>query len=112
MSDCLFCKIVDKQIPAKVAFEDEHCLAFDDINPQAPVHILIVPKTHMADQRGITAEYKELMGHMVTVANMVAKEKGLSDFRTVTNTGAKAGQAVFHLHLHLLGGRAMAWPPG
>ncbi len=112
MSDCLFCKIVEKQIPASVTYEDDQCIAFDDISPQAPVHILIVPKVHLDDQRGIQSDSKELMGHLVTVANMVAAEKGLSAFRTVVNTGAEAGQSVFHLHLHLLGGRPMEWPPG
>ncbi len=112
MSDCLFCKIIKREIPATIVHEDDLCLAFEDINPQAPTHTLIIPKQHIADQRGLSAAPVELMGHLYGVANELAKVKGLTGFRTVVNTGAEAGQTVFHLHLHLLGGRPMSWPPG
>lgn len=112
MDDCLFCKIVRGEIPANVVFEDAHALAFEDIGPQAPTHTLVIPKEHLSDQRGVDAEHAELMGHLIRIANQVAEQKGLQSFRTVINTGAEAGQTVFHLHLHLLGGRKMGWPPG
>ncbi len=112
MSDCLFCKIVHREIPATIVHEDDLCLAIEDISPQAPTHTLIIPKQHLADQRGLAEAPVELMGHLYGVANELAKIKGLTGFRTVVNTGAEAGQTVFHLHLHLLGGRPMGWPPG
>ena len=111
MSDCLFCKIVAGEIPSKKVYEDERVLAFDDINPQAPVHVLVVPKKHvvnLADGKDDPA----LLGELVARAAKIAQERGLTDFRIVTSTGRQAGQAVFHLHFHLLGGRRMAWPPG
>lgn len=111
MDDCLFCKIVAGDIPATVIHEDEHCLAFEDISPQAPTHVLVIPKRHLKDQRALS-EAPELMGHLYAAVNKVAAERGLGDYRTVVNTGASAGQTVFHLHIHLLGGRAMSWPPG
>lgn len=112
MSDCLFCKVAAGDIPAAVVYEDDVCLAFEDINPQAPTHTLVIPREHLSDLRGIGAENKDLMGHLVTVANRVARDKGLASYRTVINTGPESGQTVFHLHLHLLGGRPMGWPPG
>jgi histidine triad (HIT) family protein len=112
MGDCLFCKIARKEIPATIVHEDAHCLAFADINPQAPTHVLIVPRQHLADQRALADAPAELMGHLYAAANRVAAAQGLQSFRTVVNTGAGAGQSVFHLHLHLLGGRPMHWPPG
>jgi len=112
MSDCLFCKIAAGEIPAKVVHEDEHCLAFEDISPQAPTHVLLIPKRHMAAQRELVEALAELMGHLYGVINQIAAARGLNDFRTVVNTGAGAGQTVFHLHIHLLGGRGMGWPPG
>jgi histidine triad (HIT) family protein len=113
--DCLFCKIVAGTIPAKKVYEDEHALAFLDINPQAPVHVLIIPKKHIAglsDLRGRDEE-KLLLGHLHAVASDLAREHNLAKgYRTVINTGEDAGQTVFHIHVHLLGGRAMHWPPG
>lgn len=113
MKECLFCKIIDKQIPAGVVYEDERVLAFKDINPQAPVHILLITKKHIETVLELKAEDKELVGHLYLVANKLAQDMGLDKgFRIVTNCKEDAGQAVFHLHLHLLGGRRMEWPPG
>ena len=111
---CLFCKIIDKEIPANIVYEDEHVLAFEDLNPQAPVHILIIPKKHISTTLDIKEEDNELVGRMFQAANLLAKEKGIAEkgFRTVMNCNKEAGQTVFHIHLHLLGGRAMNWPPG
>ena len=111
---CLFCKIIDKEIPSKIVYEDEHVLAFEDLSPQAPVHILIVPKKHISTTLDIKDEDNELIGRMFQAANAIAKEKGIDEkgFRTVINCNREAGQTVFHIHLHLLGGRAMHWPPG
>ena len=111
---CLFCKIIDKEIPAKIVYEDEHVLAFEDLNPQAPVHILIIPKKHISTSLDIEEEDNELIGRMSCAANAIAKEKGIAErgFRTVMNCNKDAGQTVFHIHLHLLGGRGMHWPPG
>ena len=111
MTDCLFCKIVAGQIPSKMVFEDERLFAFEDINPQAPIHILIVPKKHLVDLFDGSKD-PALMGEIIARSAAIAKEKGLTDFRLVTNTGREGGQAVFHLHFHLLGGRQMRWPPG
>lgn len=112
MSDCLFCKIAAKEVPAQVVFEDAETLAFEDINPQAPTHTLVVPKTHVADLKGIGDGDEALLGHLLATAGKVARQKGLESFRAVINTGAEAGQTVFHLHVHLLAGRPMGWPPG
>ena len=110
--DCLFCRIVRKEIPAKLVAEDEHSLAFRDINPQAPVHVLVIPKEHVAslDQTRDAA----LLGRLSLMAAEIARTEGISrdGYRTVMNTNSAAGQTVFHVHLHLLGGRAMHWPPG
>lgn len=114
MKDCLFCKIVQGEIPAKKAYEDEEVLAFYDIDPQAPVHVLIIPKTHIESINALEREQDALLGHMFEVAKRLAQELGVKDtgYRLVTNIGADAGQSVPHLHLHLLGGRSMEWPPG
>lgn len=114
MSDCLFCKISAKKIPAKMIYEDTDTLAFEDLNPQAPVHVLIIPKMHISTVLEITAEDKGLIGHLFLVAAKIAKDKGIDErgFRLVINTNAEAGQTVYHIHLHLLGGRPMHWPPG
>jgi histidine triad (HIT) family protein len=114
MSNCLFCKIINGDIPASIVYQDDRLTAFDDINPQAPTHVLIVPKRHMATLNDLQAEDDQLIGEMVRRAAAIAKERGLSagGFRTVFNTNREAGQTVFHIHLHLLGGRSMHWPPG
>jgi len=114
MSECLFCKIVEKRIPAKLVHEDEHTLAFDDINPQAPIHTLVIPKKHIAAVQDCTGQDQGLLGHLLLSCANVAKQKGLgeSGYRIVTNTGRDGGQTVFHLHLHVMGGRHMNWPPG
>ena len=112
--DCIFCKILKREIPSTIVFEDEYCLAFEDINPQAPVHILVIPKKHIPTTLDIKEEDKELIGHLVVVAAKIAREKGIAEggYRLVVNTNSDAGQTVFHVHLHLLGGRVMSWPPG
>jgi histidine triad (HIT) family protein len=99
---------------AKIRFSDDRCVAFDDVNPAAPVHILVIPKKHITNISGITPEDHTLIGHMFAVANQVAKDAGLSEsgYRLVFNNGPDAGQSVHHLHLHILGGRALKWPPG
>ncbi len=114
MSDCIFCKIIKKEIPAKIVYEDDKVVAFEDVNPQAPVHILIVPIKHIPTILDITQDDNALIGHIFMVANNIAKNKGISGsgFRTVFNCNKDAGQAVYHIHLHILGGRRMAWPPG
>ena len=111
--DCLFCKIVDGKIPSKKLYEDELTYAFPDINPQAPTHVLIVPKKHIASLAEIDAADVALVGHLHAVAGNLASEHHLDNgYRTVVNTGSDGGQTVFHLHVHLLGGRQMHWPPG
>lgn len=110
---CLFCKIITKQIPAQIAYEDETVLGFYDINPQAPVHILLIPRKHFASAGEAAPEDERVIGHLHRVAAQLAGELKLSSgHRVVMNTGPDAGQTVFHAHLHLLGGRYMAWPPG
>jgi len=111
---CLFCRIVAGEIPASKVYEDELLLAFNDINPQAPMHVLVIPKAHVATTNDLSAEHDALVGSMVRRAAAIARERGFdgSGFRTVLNTNAQAGQTVFHLHLHVIGGRPMAWPPG
>src|SRR4051812_20235114 len=114
MSDCLFCRIVKREIPASVVYEDDHVLAFNDINPQAPTHVLVVPKRHIATLNDLGAGDDQLVGEVTRRAAAIAHERGISEsgYRTVFNTNRAAGQTVFHIHLHLLGGRAMNWPPG
>jgi len=112
--NCLFCKIVDRKIPAKLVHSDEMAIAFEDINPQAPTHILIVPNKHIPDIQSMNQDERELIGHLFLVARNLAEKIGLekNGYRLVINNGRDAGQAVFHIHLHLLSGRAFAWPPG
>ena len=114
MSDCLFCKIIEKKIPAKIVHEDDQTLAFDDRNPQAPVHTLIIPNRHVASIQDFGTDDQGLLAQLVLMCTKVATEKGVSGsgYRIVTNSGADAGQTVFHLHWHVLGGRHMRWPPG
>jgi histidine triad (HIT) family protein len=111
---CLFCRIIAREIPGSIVYEDDRVLAFNDINPQAPVHVLIVPKRHIETLNDLTPEDDGLIGEVVRRAAAIAKARGLSagGFRTVFNTNRDAGQTVFHIHLHLLGGRSMQWPPG
>jgi histidine triad (HIT) family protein len=111
---CLFCKIIAGEIPASKVFEDEQVLAFTDINPQAPMHVLVVPKRHISTLNDLTAADDGLVGTMVRSAAAIAKEKGYdaAGFRTVFNCNAQAGQTVFHVHLHVLAGRSLTWPPG
>ena len=112
--ECLFCRIALKEIPAKMAYEDAQGVAFHDINPQAPVHIQVIPKKHIARVSELTSETLPLVGKLVDVANRLAQEQkiGQEGYRLVINCNAGAGQSVYHLHLHLLGGRPMRWPPG
>lgn len=113
MTDNIFLKIIDKTIPARIAYEDERCLAFHDINPQAPVHVLIIPRKVIRTHADVTDADAELLGHLHLVAAKLAVQLGLKDgYRLVLNCQEQAGQTVPHLHLHLLGGRAMTWPPG
>ena len=114
MHDCLFCRIINREIPASIVYEDERVLAFNDINPQAPTHVLVVPKRHIATLNDVSGDDDALVGEVVRRAAAIAKARGISDggFRTVFNTNREAGQTVFHVHLHLIGGRPMHWPPG
>jgi histidine triad (HIT) family protein len=113
-SDCLFCKIVGGQIPATVVHRDERVIVFRDINPQAPTHVLIVPNEHVADTEALEPEHDPLVGELVRTAREVARQEGLRErgYRLVINTGADAQNSVPHLHIHLIGGRKMSWPPG
>ena len=112
--DCLFCKIAAKQIPASIVYEDDRLVAFKDINPQAPTHVLVVPRRHIATLNDLTNDDDGLIGEMVRRAAAIARDQGhhARGYRTVFNTNAEAGQTVFHIHLHVLGGRTMTWPPG
>jgi histidine triad (HIT) family protein len=114
MSHCIFCRIVQKTVPARILHEDALCLAFEDVNPKAPSHTLIIPKKHIESLNSLDEMDDRLVGRLFLVAKKLAQEKGIaaSGYRLIINTGAEAGQSVFHLHLHLLGGRPMAWPPG
>lgn len=113
-ANCIFCKIASKQIPANLVHEDEHVVAFRDLNPVAPTHVLIIPRVHFAGLSDATAEHQSVLGHAMLTAASIARSLGVADdgYRTVVNTGAHAGQSVFHLHVHLLAGRGFAWPPG
>jgi histidine triad (HIT) family protein len=113
-NSCLFCRIVDGEIPARVVLETEHAIAFHDIQPQAPVHVLVIPKRHLSSLAEARVEDGELLSHLALVAAEVARATGIAEsgFRTVVNSGADAQQSVHHLHLHVLGGRTMTWPPG
>ena len=114
MQDCLFCKIINGEIKSKKVFENDKVFAFEDINPTAPVHVLIVPKKHFASLNEMEPADKEIIGEMCMAAKQIAKQRNIdkSGYRTVFNTGPDAGQAVFHIHLHLLGGRKFSWPAG
>ncbi|HUS19991.1 MAG TPA: histidine triad nucleotide-binding protein [Terriglobales bacterium] len=113
MSDCLFCKIIAGQIPSKKVYEDDKVFAFEDIEPQAPTHVLLVPKKHIVGLKEATPEDAEILGYLQLVAAKLGHERKIEDgYRTVYNVGPKSGQSVFHLHLHLIGGRDMKWPPG
>jgi histidine triad (HIT) family protein len=111
---CIFCEIIEKKRPAKIIYEDERTLAFEDINPQSPVHTLIIPKKHISTNLEIKEEDNALIGHLFQIANRIAKDRGISErgFRLVMNCNPESGQTVFHIHLHILGGRLMHWPPG
>ena len=113
MSDCLFCKIAEKKIPAKIEFENDAVIAIKDINPQAPTHLLVIPKKHLGMVNEAQKEDESMLGSLLLEARNLAKANGIeSGYRLVINNGAEAGQTVFHIHLHLLGGRPMTWPPG
>ncbi len=112
MSDCLFCKIAAGEIPSKKVYEDELCYAFYDIDPQAPTHFLVIPKTHIQSVSQVDETAAPVVGHMFEVIAKVTRELGLESYRVVSNIGAQAGQSVAHLHFHVLGGRDMTWPPG
>jgi histidine triad (HIT) family protein len=113
MSDCIFCKIANKEIPSQIIYEDDSVLAFNDIEPQAPVHVLVVPKKHIKDITSLSEADFNIIDKIFKAINKIAQEKGIDDgFRIVNNCGEKGGQSVHHLHFHLLGGRQMQWPPG
>ena len=114
MADCLFCRIINREIPASIVYEDDRLLAFDDVNRQAPTHVLIVPKRHITSLNELTPDEDQMVGEIVRRAAAIAKDRGISTggFRTVFNTNRDGGQTVFHIHLHLIGGRSMHWPPG
>ena len=110
--DCLFCKIINGDIPAQIVFRNENVVAFNDIDPQAPTHVLIVPTLHVENAAGLAKMSATLIADLFVAAGEIAATNGLTGYRTVFNTGAEAEQSVFHAHLHLLGGRGLAWPPG
>ena len=113
MTPTIFSKIIDRTIPADIVYEDEMCLAFRDVNPQAPTHVLVIPKKPLAKLADATSQDHALLGHLLLTVKRVADQLGLADgYRVVINNGENGGQTVYHLHLHLLGGRSMAWPPG
>ena len=112
MSDCLFCKIAAGEIPSAKVYEDEICLAFKDIDPQAPVHFLVIPKTHIGSVAEVNADNSGVVAHIFEVIAKVAREQGAESYRVVSNIGEQAGQSVPHLHFHVLSGRDMTWPPG
>ncbi len=112
--DCIFCKIASGEIPATIVYQDELCVAFEDLNPVAPAHVLVIPRQHLANLADANDSDRELLGHLCLVCDKVAEIKGLctDGYRMVTNKGEKAGQTVFHLHMHVIGGRDLTWPPG
>ena len=114
MSDCLFCKIIKGEIPGDIVYENNHVLAFNDINPIAPTHILIIPKEHISTLNDLEEEHTQIMGELFLAAKVIANDKGVSEsgYRTVFNCNKDAQQTVFHIHLHLIAGRQMTWPPG
>lgn len=113
MTDTIFSKIIAREIPADIVYEDDDCLAFRDVNPQAPVHILVIPKNPVEKLSDASESHREILGHLLLVASDIAKKEGYGDaFRLVINNGEKSGQTVFHLHVHILAGRNFTWPPG
>ena len=112
--NCIFCEIIEKKRPAQIIYEDGYVLAFEDIHPQAPVHVLVIPKKHIPTSLDIQGEDSSYIGYLFETANKIARERGIAKrgFRLVMNCNREAGQTVFHIHLHLLGGRIMHWPPG
>ena len=114
MQDCLFCRVINRVLPSKIVFENEEVVAFEDINPQAPTHILVCPRKHIATLNDVGREDQYLLGAVLLAAIDVARDRKISSsgYRLVWNTNRGAGQSIYHLHLHLLGGRSMAWPPG
>ncbi|MCI5126288.1 MAG: histidine triad nucleotide-binding protein [Candidatus Electrothrix sp. AR5] len=110
--DCLFCKIIQGDIPSDKLYEDDEVLAFRDIAPTAPVHFLVIPKKHISGPSAVAEEDEQLMGKLIRIGNQIAKKEGIEQFRLVFNNGAEAGQTVFHIHMHVLGGRSLSWPPG
>ncbi|MGQ9631671.1 MAG: histidine triad nucleotide-binding protein [bacterium] len=112
--DCTFCRIISREMKADIVYEDDYVVAFEDVNPQAPFHILVAPRKHISTFTDITENDKELVGHMIRVANVVAQERGVAErgFRIVGNCRSNGGQTIYHLHFHVLGGRRMMWPPG
>jgi len=114
MADCLFCKMVAGEIKPDVVFEDDEVLAFRDVNPQAPLHVLVIPKIHISTVNDLTPEHASLVGRMYLAAQKIAADEGVAEpgYRMVMNCNAEAGQSVYHIHLHVLGGRPMSWPPG
>jgi histidine triad (HIT) family protein len=114
MADCIFCEIVERKAPAKIVHEDADTVAFEDVNPQAPTHVLVIPRKHIATINDLAPEDDAVVGEMYRVAAAVARQRGIAEtgWRTVMNANRDAGQSVFHIHLHVLGGRRMRWPPG
>ena len=114
MEHCIFCRIIRREAPGKIVYEDETTVAIEDLHPQAPVHLLVLPRAHLERLDLMKAEDEKLVGHLFYVASSLARDRGIqsSGFRTVINNGAGAGQSVFHVHVHLLGGRVFHWPPG
>ncbi len=110
--DCLFCKIIQGDIPSDKLYEDDEVLVFRDIAPTAPVHFLVIPKKHISGPSAVAEEDEQLMGKLIRIGNQIAKKEGIEQFRLVFNNGAEAGQTVFHVHMHVLGGRSLSWPPG
>jgi histidine triad (HIT) family protein len=114
MDNCLFCKIVEGQIPAQLVYQDSECVAFRDINPQAPTHILVIPRRHIPTTNDLQPDDQALVGHLTLAAARIARQEGIEEdgYRLIMNCNEGAGQSVFHIHLHLLGGRGFGWPPG